>query len=187
MPLKNISFSRKCKLMKPFEGLFGNTCELRMIQYLLSLEGLEFNLTELAEEVGVSRPSATKAVKRFVEWGLVNARNEKNITYYSLNRKSPIVETILQLDNLLIEKILGEETLYEIHDYLETKKQLVERNTVMIYYEIEPSASNWLNNSQNVFKKSNLWQEKGSFKHHKFYSDTEEKSTFKLSKLVVAT
>ena len=108
--------------MKPFEGLFGNTCELRMIQHLLSLEGLEFNLTELAEEVDVSRPSAIKAVKRFVEWGLVNARNEKNITYYSLNRKSSIVETILQLDNLLIEKMLGEETLYEIHDYMESKK-----------------------------------------------------------------
>lgn len=95
-----------------------------MIQYLLSLEGIEFNLTELAEEVGVSRPSATKSVKRFVEWGLVNARTKKKITYYSLNRESPIVETILQLDNLLIERMLGDEALYEIHDYLESKKPL---------------------------------------------------------------
>jgi len=179
--------------MKPFEGLFGNTCELRMIQHLLSLEGLEFNLTELAEEVDVSRPSAIKAVKRFVEWGLVNARNEKNITYYSLNRKSPIVETILQLDNLLIEKMLGEETLCEIHDYLESKKQLIERNTVKNYFEIEDNVSNWLNYNQTMFKKSHLWQEKGSFKHHKFYSSTEEKSgteeksNSKSSILVVAT
>lgn len=174
--------------MKPFEGLFGNTCELRMIQHLLSLEGLEFNLTELAEEVDVSRPSAIKAVKRFVEWGLVTARNEKNITYYSLNRKSPIIETILQLDNLLIEKILGEETLCEIHDYLESKNQLIERNTVKNYFEIEDNASIWLNyNSQNVFRKSNLWQEKRSFKHHKFYSSTEEKSNSKSRLMVVAT
>ena len=40
--------------MKPFEGLLGNNCELRMLEYLLPLDGMDFNITKLAEEVGVS-------------------------------------------------------------------------------------------------------------------------------------
>lgn len=47
-------------MAKPFEGLLGNSGELRMIEYLLPLEGIDFNITELGEEVGVSRVTATK-------------------------------------------------------------------------------------------------------------------------------
>ena len=45
-------------MTKPFDGLLGNNCELRMLQYLLPLEGIEFNTAELAEEVRVSRVTA---------------------------------------------------------------------------------------------------------------------------------
>jgi len=145
--------------LKPFEGLFGNNCELRMIQYLLSLEGIEFNLTELAEEVGVSRPSATKSVKRFVEWGLVNARTKKKITYYSLNRESPIVETILQLDNLLIERMLGDEALYEIHDYLESKKPLVATDAVYLSSEKGSKTFDFPNTVYTIPKPHIWWQD----------------------------
>ena len=72
------------------------------------------------------RPSATKAVKKFAEWGLINVRSERNLTYYSINPDSPIAKNIIQLNNLLIEKMLGEETLYQIHENLESKKALVE-------------------------------------------------------------
>lgn len=148
--------------MKPFEGIFGNTCELRTIQYLLSLEGLEFDVSELAKEVGITRSPLTKALKRFVEWGLVNARTKKNVTYYSINRKSPIVETILQLDNLLIEKLLGEETLYEIHDYLENKKSVFKTSTSTSFIVGKSSITNSVDLNQNVFNVSigsfhNIW------------------------------
>lgn len=156
-----------------------------MIQYLMSLEGIEFNLTELAEEVGVSRPSATKSVKRFVEWGLVNARNKKNITYYSLNRESPIVETILKLDNLLIEKMLGDEVLFEIHDYLESKKPFVDTTNVVNLFKQEPKLSNCASSGQSLIKETRFGQEIVSFKHHKFYSNTEENPISKSSILVV--
>lgn len=144
-------------MMKPFEGLLGNTCELRMIEYLLPLEGIEFNLSDLAEEVGLSRPSATRAVKKFVEWGLINARSEKSATYYSINLESPIVKNIMQLNNLLIEKILGEETLYEIHDYMESKKQLCGTTTTNTSTEIESRPSDFDDSYLNKIPKPHIW------------------------------
>ena len=41
--------------------------------------------------------------------------------YYSINHESPIVKSIEQFNNTLIENILGNETLYEIHDYLKAQ------------------------------------------------------------------
>lgn len=105
-------------MSRPFESLLGNNCELRMLEYLLPLEGIEFNITELAEEVGVSRVTATRIIKKFVEWGVLKSpRTVGNTAYYSINHESPIVKSIEQFNNVLIENILGDETLYEIHDY----------------------------------------------------------------------
>ncbi|CVK34330.1 conserved protein of unknown function [Methanoculleus bourgensis] len=42
-------------MVRPFEGVFGNTCELRLLEFLLPLDGMKFNITELSEEAGVSR------------------------------------------------------------------------------------------------------------------------------------
>jgi len=111
--------------MKPFEGLLGNNCELRMLEYLLPLDGIDFNITELAEEVGVSRVTATRIAKKFDEWGILNSKKRANAAYYSINLESPIVKNIEDLNNILIETILGDEKLYEIYDYWEAQKPQV--------------------------------------------------------------
>ena len=92
---------------KPFEGVLGNNCELRLIQFLLPLEGIDFNIMELAEEVKMSRVTAIKVVKKFTEWGLLLKRRYENATYYSINMQSPIVASIQQVNNALIEVMLG--------------------------------------------------------------------------------
>ena len=110
---------------KPFEGLFGNNSELRMIEYLLPLDKIEFNINELAKDVGISKIIADRNVKKFLKWGLLNiTRNTGTTAYYSINLESPIVKCIEQFNNTLIEKILGDEKLYEIHEYLKTNKNL---------------------------------------------------------------
>ena len=111
--------------MKPFEGLLGNNCELRMLEYLLPLEGMDFNITELAEEIGVSIVTATRIAKQFVEWGVLNSEKRANAAYYSINLESPIVKNIEHLNHILIETTLGDEKRYEIHDYLEAQKPQV--------------------------------------------------------------
>jgi hypothetical protein len=122
----------------------------------------------LEKEVGITRPPLTKALKRFVEWGLVKTRYEKK-TYYSINRESPIVETILQLDNLLIEKLLGEETLYEIHDYLQSKKPLVETTSATVSMERKSKPSDCVETDLSKIPKPRIWwQEPAPFNNQEF-------------------
>ena len=112
---------RLCEIMaRPFEGLFGNTCELRILEFLLPLSDMEFNITELAEEAGVSRVTAGRVVKKFVACGLLNVGAGK-VPLYSINTDSSIVRRVDDLNNALIEKMLGEERLKEIHEYIQER------------------------------------------------------------------
>lgn len=108
---------------RPFEGILGNNCELRLLEYLLPLEGIEFNITELAEGVGVSRVTATRITKKFVDWGVLNSTQAAgNIVHYSINLNSSIVKCVEQFNNALVEHIIGDDLLYEIHDYCHDQK-----------------------------------------------------------------
>lgn len=116
----NICIVHKVKNMqKPFEGIFGNSCELRVIEFMLPLEGMEYNLTELEGEMGVSRQTLSKVMKKFEEWKVVKSRTSGNAAYYSINERSPLVKSISQLNNVIIETMLGDEELYELRDYLD--------------------------------------------------------------------
>ncbi len=99
---------------RPFEGVFGNTCELRLLEFLLPLEGMEFNVTELSEEVGVSRVTAGRVVKKFVAWGILNA-NMRKIPRYSINSSSPIVRAVESVNNALIGQIIAEKNAHDAH------------------------------------------------------------------------
>lgn len=104
-------------MTRPFEGVFGNTAELRVMEFLLPLKDLDFNISELAEEAGISRPTATKVVNKFVEYGVMKiSRTESQATYYDLNGDSPFVMLFEDLNNLIIEQMLDEEILFQIHD-----------------------------------------------------------------------
>ncbi len=105
------------KMPRPFEGVFGNTCELRLLEFLLPLDDMEFNITELSEEVGVSRVTVGRLVKKFVAWGILNASTER-ITQYSINPSSPIIKALEIMNNALIGQILGEEKTIEIQVHL---------------------------------------------------------------------
>jgi len=104
-------------MTRPFEGIFGNTAELRVIEFLLPLKKLDFNISELAEEIGISRPTATKVVNKFVKYNVMKiSRIQGGTTYYGLNSDSPFVTLFEDLNNLIIEQMLDKETLYQIHD-----------------------------------------------------------------------
>jgi hypothetical protein len=102
----------------PFEGLLGNGCELRIIEFLLPLKGMEFNLSELSEEISVSRPTVDRIVKKFVKWGLMKVASTHGRTkYYALNENSDFIEVFEHLNNRLVEHMLGDEMLYLIGEY----------------------------------------------------------------------
>jgi DNA-binding transcriptional ArsR family regulator len=94
-------------MRQPFEGLLGDTCETRLLQFLLPMYGIEFEMAELVEEIGLTRQSIAKATKKFAERGMVKIRKDGRTPLYSINEDSPLVKRLEDFDNSLIESMIG--------------------------------------------------------------------------------
>jgi DNA-binding MarR family transcriptional regulator len=94
-------------MKQPFEGLFGDTCETRLLQFLLPMYGIEFDMAELTEEIQLTRQSIAKAMKKFSDRGMVKIRKEGRTWLYSINEESALVKRLEDFDNSLIESMIG--------------------------------------------------------------------------------
>jgi len=94
-------------MKQPFEGLFGDTCETRLLQFLLPMYGIEFDMADLTEEIKLTRQSISKAMKKFSDRGMVKIRKEGRTWLYSINEESPLVKRLEDFDNSLIESMVG--------------------------------------------------------------------------------
>lgn len=98
----------------PFEGLLGDTCETRLLQFLLPMYGIEFEMAELVEEIGMTRQSIAKATKKFAARGMVKICKDGRTPLYSINEDSPLVKRLEDFDNSLIESMIGPEEFTKI-------------------------------------------------------------------------
>jgi DNA-binding transcriptional ArsR family regulator len=94
-------------MKQPFEGLFGDTCETRLLQFLLPMYGIEFGMVDLTEEIKLTRQSISKAMKKFSDRGMVKIRKDGRTWLYSINKNSPLVKRLEDFDNSLIEAMAG--------------------------------------------------------------------------------
>ena len=148
-------------MTQPFEGILGNSCELRILEFLLGLDDLEFNVSELAEEVGVSRPTATRVVKKFTDWSLMKATAKKRgVTYYTLDNESPFVTLLEDLNNLLFESLVDDEVLYKIRDLW--NERLNEKKTRMALIHLLPQKER----SESIWTVKPSWKQK----EHEFFT-----------------
>jgi hypothetical protein len=111
---------------KPFEGLLGNSKELRAIQKLMSMPDYDFNISELSRAIGVSRNSAMAITEKFLEWGLlVKKMRRGNMDFYTLDHKSPVVMAMESLNDSLIMRMFPEveEAIEEVDDAHETRNE----------------------------------------------------------------
>ncbi len=100
----------------PFEGLLGDTCETRLLQFLLPMYGIEFDMAELVEEIGLTRQSIAKAMSKFAAKGMVKIRKEGRTPLYSINEDSPLVNRLEDFDNSLIESMVGSEMFRPVRE-----------------------------------------------------------------------
>ena len=109
----------------PFEGVFGDTSELRVIQFLLPLKDLEFNISELARGTGISRQTMVSVMRKLAKWNVLKLTNRHgNANYYAINEDSGFVEAFESLNNCIVEQILGEEELGSIANYAHERAQI---------------------------------------------------------------
>lgn len=111
-------------MRKPFEGLLGDSCETRLLQFLLPMYGIEFVMADLEEEVKFTRQSISKAMKKFSGRGMVNIRKEGRTWYYSINENSPLIKRVEDFHNSLVESIIGEEKFREIEEMHEKRMRV---------------------------------------------------------------
>jgi DNA-binding transcriptional ArsR family regulator len=112
------------KLAAPFAGLLGNTSELKAIQFLLPLHGLEFNISEISRNVGVTRQTLEPAIKKLTKWNVLKVVSKHgNAKYYAMNEDSGFIEAFENLNNRIIEQMLGEQELARIADYASERTQ----------------------------------------------------------------
>ena len=111
-------------MQQPFEGLFGDTCETRLLQFLLPMYGIEFDMNELKDEVKLTRQSISKAMKKFSDRGMVNIRKEGRTWFYSINEESSLIKRLEDFDNSLIESIIGEDEFRKIQKTHEKRMQV---------------------------------------------------------------
>jgi len=145
-------------MVRPFEGIFGNTCELRLIEFMLPLDDMYFNVSELAEEAGVSRTTAGKIAKKFIDWGIFRATNT-SIKTYSLNKASPIIQAIERMNDALIERMLGEEQVGEITDHFNNscQKDTNKKSVNSLPEEREKKLyQNWIESPQIYVREPNI-------------------------------
>jgi len=94
---------------RPFERVFGDTSELRVIQFLLPLKGMEFTISELARESDVSRQMMIGIVKKFSMWGILRlASRHAGVNYYTMDEKSGFLEAFEYLNNRIVEQMIGQ-------------------------------------------------------------------------------
>lgn len=114
-------------MLKPFDGLLGDTKELRILDFLLQMESFSFNISELERDAGVSRPTATRIIRMFKEYGLVKVeRTEVRTAYYKIDSESPFVHHIEGINNCLIESMLDEKTLREVREHWRERSMTME-------------------------------------------------------------
>lgn len=105
-------------MARPFEGVLGDTTELKVIQFLLPLSDLEFNISEISRSIGVSRQTLVPVIKKLTKWNVLKIVSiHGNAKYYAMNKDSGFINAFENLNNCVIEQMLGEDTSSQINQY----------------------------------------------------------------------
>jgi len=88
-----------------FLKFFGrNDPVIRVIDFLIDNEAFDYSKTEISREMGISRTTLLKIWKTLEDLGIVvETRRVGRAKMYRLNKKNPIVQKFIELDNAISE------------------------------------------------------------------------------------
>jgi predicted transcriptional regulator len=90
---------------------FGDTPQLRVLDFLIGFHFFDYPLTEIAKGSNVSYNSLKSFFKNFIESGIIiKTRKVRKSDYYKLNLENLFVKNLIKLDWMLTKSnVLGEE------------------------------------------------------------------------------
>lgn len=84
---------------------FGNSPKMRIIDFFLDNKIFDFSKKEIMEEIGMSKVTFYKYWDEIERVGIVKvSRRFGKTKLYELDKKNIIVEKLIELENILIEK-----------------------------------------------------------------------------------
>lgn len=90
----------------PFEGLFGDTPEARLLEHFISMPRATFTVKELLEHVDISRPTLMDKLARFVELEVITEVRTTRPMVFQLNSGSDLVRAVNLLNFALIDQLV---------------------------------------------------------------------------------
>ena len=110
-------------MTKPFEGVFGDTVELRLIEFfMIGYEhgGTPYSIAELAYFIDSTVENIRPVLPKLVTWKIITpikgisvGEHQQTKECYKVNATSTIMSNVLELNNALIEIILREAELID--------------------------------------------------------------------------
>ena len=91
---------------------FGDTPQLRVLDFLIGFHFFDYPLTEIAKNSNVSYNSLKSFFDDFIKSGIViKTRKIGKSDYYKLNIENTFIKNLIKLDWMLVKSnVLGEET-----------------------------------------------------------------------------
>ncbi len=84
---------------------FGDTPQLRVLDFLIDNHFFDFPMTEIARGSNVSYNSLKLFFNKFIESGvLIKTRKIGKSDYYKLNVNNPFVSNIIKLDWIMVKR-----------------------------------------------------------------------------------
>ncbi len=97
VPTENYMRTKKEKSL--FLEQFGDTPQLRVMNFMVENHFFDFPLTEIARESSISYNSLKSFIGKFIETGfLVKTRRIRKSDYYQLNLKNTFVLNLIKID-----------------------------------------------------------------------------------------
>ena len=101
--------------------LMGATPRNRILEFFLDLRTLEFTTNDVALETGLNRATTYNAMEELTAQGyLIPTRKASGSQLYKLNKQNPEVKMLIQISEIILDKIVEEYTEQE-----ETKEPMV--------------------------------------------------------------
>jgi len=92
--------------------IFGNSPNMKMLDFLLSFPKNEFTVSDIIEELGMSKTTFYKYFDGLINIGMVKVNQETTKPkLYSINLDNPIIQNVRKNIDFLSEKIADKETM----------------------------------------------------------------------------
>jgi len=93
-----------------FKEIFGESPQTKILDFLGDHPNYDYNISDLAEYTGVSRPTLYKIIPKMIKKGLIiETRRVGKSKMYKLNTKNELIKIILKFDFELSNAIAKQE------------------------------------------------------------------------------